>query len=86
MATYLVIHDVDDVDHWAGSPTRAEIFGPLGISARTFRGTPDSKQVGLILEIPDMAVFQEFMGSAAAAEAMKIDGVHPETLVVLSET
>lgn len=32
-----------------------------------------------------MAAFQEFMQSEAAAEAMKYDGVHPETLLILSE-
>jgi len=85
MATYLIIHDVDDVDHWASSPKRAEVFGPLGITVRTFRGAPDSKQVGLIAEIPDMDAFQALMGSEAAAEAMKFDGVHPETLVFMSE-
>jgi hypothetical protein len=32
-----------------------------------------------------MAAFQEFMQSEAASEAMKHDGVHPETLLILSE-
>ena len=32
-----------------------------------------------------MAAFQEFMQSEAAAEAMKHDGVRPETLLMLSE-
>jgi hypothetical protein len=59
MATVLVLHDVDDVDHWLSSPKREELFGPLGITARTFRGADGSKQVGLIAEIPDMAVWQE---------------------------
>jgi hypothetical protein len=44
-----------------------------------------SKRIGLILEIPDVAAFQEVMQSDAAAEAMKYDGVHPETLLILSE-
>jgi hypothetical protein len=85
MATYLVIHDVDDVDHWANSPKRAEVFGPLGITTRAFWGAPESKQVGLIVEIPDMDAFQKIMGSDVGAEAMRFDGVHPDTLVMLSE-
>jgi hypothetical protein len=85
MATHLVIHDVDDVDHWLSSPKREEVFGPLGITIRTFRGTAGSNQVGLIVEIPDVDAFQKIMGSEAGAEAMKFDGVHPETLVMLSE-
>jgi hypothetical protein len=32
-----------------------------------------------------MEAFQEFMKSDAAADAMKDDGVNPETLLVLSE-
>jgi hypothetical protein len=85
MPTVVAVHEVDDVDHWLSSPKREEIFGPLGITVRTFRGDEDSKQVGLIAEIPDMAVWQEMMQSEAGAEAMKFDGVRPETLVILTE-
>jgi hypothetical protein len=85
MATMLILHDVDDVEHWLKSPKREELFGPLGITARTFRGAEGSKQVGLIAEIPDMAVWEQTLQSAAGAEAMKFDGVHPETIVVMSE-
>jgi len=85
VATYLAFHEVDDVQHWLGSPKREEFFGPLGITIRTFHDPEGSKRVGLIVEIPDFAAFQELMQSEAAAEAMKYDGVHPETLVILSE-
>ncbi len=85
MATYLAFHEVDDVDHWLNSPKRAEIFGPMGITVRTFRDPEGSNRVGLIFEIPDMAAFQEFLQSEAAAEAMKHDGVRPETILILSE-
>jgi hypothetical protein len=85
LATYLAFHEVDDVQHWLSSPKREEIFGPMGITARTFHDPEGSNRVGLIVEIPDMAAFQEFMQSAAAAEAMKYDGVHPETLLILTE-
>lgn len=85
LATYLVFHEVDDVQHWLSSPKREEVFGPMGITARTFHDPEGSKRVGLIVEIPDMAAFQEFMQTEAAADAMKYDGVHPETMVILSE-
>ena len=85
LATYLAFHEVDDVQHWLGSPKRQEIFGPMGITARPFHDPEGSNRVGLIVEIPDMAVFQEFMQSEAAAEAMKYDGVRAETLVMLGE-
>ena len=85
LATYLAFHEVDDVQHWLSSPKRAELFGPMGISVRTFHDPEGSKRVGLILEIPDMAAFQDFMQTDAAAEAMKYDGVRPETLLILRE-
>jgi hypothetical protein len=85
LATYLAFHEVDDVQHWLSSPKREEVFGPLGITVRTFHDPEGSKRTGLILEIPDMAAFQEVMQSEAAAEAMKYDGVHPDTLLILTE-
>jgi hypothetical protein len=85
MPTVIVLHDVDDVEHWLSSPKREELFGPKGITARTFRGEEGSNQVGLVAEIPDMAVWQEILESEAGAEAMKFDGVRPETIKVLME-
>ncbi len=85
MPTLLVFHEVDDVDHWLASPKREEVFGPLGITIRTFRDPEGSNRVGLIAEIPDMAAFQEIRESEAGADAMKFDGVRPETLLTLVE-
>jgi hypothetical protein len=85
MATYLITHEVDDVDAWKASPTREELFGPMGITVRPFTDPAGSHRVGLIAEIPDMKVFQAFMQTDAAAAAMKHDGVRPETLLVLGE-
>jgi len=66
---------VDDVDHWLSSAKREEVFGPLGITVRSFRDPEGSNRVGLIAEIPDMAEWQELMQSEAGADAMKFDGV-----------
>ena len=85
MTTLIGFHEVDDVDHWLGSPRRSEIFGPMGITVRTFRDTESSNRTAVILDVPDMAAFQETMESEAAAEAMKHDGVRRETLVILAE-
>ena len=76
----MVVHEVDDVDHWLKSPKRQEFFGPLGITCRTFVDPEKSNTVGLIVEVPSMEVFAEAMGTPGAAEAMKFDGVRPETL------
>ena len=64
---------------------REEVFGPLGVSMRTFVDPTNASRVGLIAEIPDFDAFQEFMATPAAAEAMSADGVRPETLVILAE-
>jgi hypothetical protein len=86
MATLMVLHDVDDVEHWLSSPRRMELFTPLGMTARTFVVDREkSNRVGLVVEVPDMNSFQEVLGSEAAAEAMKFDGVRPETIVILTE-
>jgi len=85
MPTLIAFHEVDDVDHWLSSPKRAEEFASIGATVRTFRDPQGSNRVGLIAEIPDMAAFQEMMQSASAAEAMKHDGVRPETLLILEE-
>ena len=48
MATYVITHEVDDVEHWLSSPKREEVFGPMGISVRTFRDPDGSNKVALI--------------------------------------
>ncbi len=85
MPTLLVFHEVDDVDHWLASPKREEFFGPLGMTARTFRDPAGSNRVGLLAEVPSMEAWQAALGTPEAAEAMKEDGVRPETITVLVE-
>lgn len=85
MATLIAFHDVDDVDHWLSSPRRAELMGPIGVTVRTFVDPKKSNRTGLIIEVPDIAKFDELMASEAALEAMRFDGVHPESLVMLTE-
>jgi hypothetical protein len=85
MPTLLVFHEVEDVDHWVASSKREEFFGPLGMTARTFRDPNGSNRVGLLLEVPSLEALQEALQSDEAAEAMKSDGVRPETMLQLVE-
>jgi hypothetical protein len=85
MRTIMIFHEVDDVAHWLASPKRREIFGPLGITARTFVDSEHSKRVGLIVEAPSMDAFREAMAAPGAAEAMRHDGVRADTIMVLTE-
>jgi hypothetical protein len=85
MPTMLVVHEVEDVDHWLRSTTREEVFGPLGYTVRTFVDPANSRRVGLIVDGPGLGPFEQFMKTDAAADAMKRDGVRPDTVQVLVE-
>jgi hypothetical protein len=52
----------------------------------TFVDPQNSQRTGLSMAIPDMSAFQAVLDSPAGAEAMKHDGVDPETLVLLIES
>ena len=85
MPALLVLHDVDDVDHWLKSPKRQELMGPRGFTIRTFVDPTDSSRVGLVVEGATLGDFEELLKSDATAEAMKHDGVRPDTVRVLEE-
>jgi hypothetical protein len=86
MKTVMIFHEVDDVAHWLSSPKRKEVFGALGMTARTFVDPAKPNRVGLIVETPDMSVLQKMLESPEAAAAMKHDGVRPSTIVMLVES
>jgi hypothetical protein len=86
MATVLIFHEVDDVDAWLRSPKRDEFFGPLGMTARTFIDPTGTNRTGLVAEVPDLETLQAALQTDAAADAMKADGVRPETIVMLIES
>jgi hypothetical protein len=85
MATILIFHEVDDVDHWLHSPRRQEFFGPMGITGQLFTDPAKSNRVGLLMEVPDMQALQKSLQSEAAADAMSHDGVRPDTLLILEK-
>ena len=86
MPKVIATHEVDDVAHWLSSPKRADVFGEVASDIVTFVDPQNPKRVGLSMTIHDMTAFQAVLESAAGAEAMKYDGVHPDTLVVLVES
>ena len=87
MPTVVVHHDVKDTKHWLASPTRKEVFGPLGITnIRTFVDPQKPTQVALVMDVADMDKVMAFMQTKPAADAMAHDGVLPETLTFLIES
>lgn len=81
MSTVIAVHDVDDVGRWLSSPKRAEFFGARGMNVRTFVSSGGKKRVGLIIEnVPSPEELTKALQGADAAEAMKHDGVHPDTV------
>ena len=50
------------------------------MTTRTFRDPEGSKRVGLIVEVPSIEAYQAALQSEEAAEAMKFDGVRPDTI------
>ena len=86
MPKLIVTHEVDDVAHWSTSPKREEVFSGVATDIRTFVDPTRANQVGLSMDVADMAAFQAVMESEAGAAAMQYDGVHPDTLVVYVAT
>jgi hypothetical protein len=83
MTTVIVVHDVDDVAQWLSSPKRAEFFGRFGMTVKTFVDPGGKNRVGLIIEnVPGLDALNEALQGADAAEAMKHDGVHPDTVEI----
>jgi hypothetical protein len=81
MSTVIVIHEVDDVDHWVASPKRAEFFGAHGMTVRTFVDPAGGNRVGVIVEnVPSLDALTEALAGPDAAAAMAHDGVRPDTV------
>jgi hypothetical protein len=55
------------------------------MSVRTFHDPEGSNRVGLIVEVPSVEAWQAALQTEEAAEAMKYDGVRPETIIGLVE-
>jgi hypothetical protein len=83
MITVIAVHDVDDVAHWLSSPKREELFGAQGMTVQTFISPSGKNRVGLIIgNVPSLNALTEVLEGAEAAEAMKYDGVHPDTVEI----
>ncbi|MDJ0858021.1 MAG: hypothetical protein QNI90_08865 [Dinoroseobacter sp.] len=85
MPKLIAVHEVNDVDHWLASPKRAEVFAGIATNMQTYVLPDAPNKVALSMEVADMDALDAMMKSAAGAEAMKYDGVRPETVVMYIE-
>ena len=90
MTMAIIFHEVQDGAVWAkawekGPGSRHEMFGQFGIKCRSFRDPDDANTTGVLLEIPDMAKFQELLQSSEGQTAMREDGLKAETMRMLVE-
>jgi hypothetical protein len=86
MPKVVVSHDVDDTEHWLSQTTREEIFGSLGVTnIQTYTNPDKPTQVALTLDVPDLDALMKALDSPEAAEAMKADGVHADSLTFFIE-
>jgi hypothetical protein len=82
----LIHHDVDDTEKWLAATTREEFFGPLGVTdIKTYTNPQKPTQVGLTMEVSDLDALTAALQTPEAAEAMKKDGVHGDSVVLCVE-
>ena len=87
MPKILVHHDVDDAEHWLAQATREEFFGALGVTdIKTYTNPERPTQVGLTMDVPDLEALLAALQTPEAADAMKNDGVHADSVVILVES
>lgn len=82
MPKLIVTHEVDDVAHWLASPKREELLAGVATNITTFVLPGDANQVAVSMDVADMDALDALMKSDAGAEAMKSDGVRPDTVVI----
>jgi len=86
MATVLITHEVEDVQHWSSSPGRAQFFGSLGYTVRTFTDPTNEHRVGLIVEGPGLDPLLQAVQTTEGAKALQGDGVRTETIQTYVES
>ncbi len=90
MTTIFVFCETEDGENWAkawtrGEGTRHEMFEKMGIKCRTFRDSNNHHSSGVLFDIPDMTVFENFLEGDEVKQAMAEDGLKLETFRMLTE-
>ena len=56
------------------------------MTAQTFVDPDKTNRVGLLVTVSDLDTLRNALATEGAADAMKFDGVRPETIVMLVES
>ena len=83
MTSVVVFAEVDDVDTWLKATERQRLLEPNGITGQCLTDSAGSSRVALLLEVPDMAAFEQLAASQEAVTAQLAEGVRPDTIVIL---
>ena len=83
MPKIIMMHEVDNVDHWLASPKRQEVFAGIAENVETYVDPTKVNRVGLSMTVADMDALGAMLQSDIGAAAMKHDGVRPETVVMM---
>ncbi len=87
MPKILIHHDVDNAEHWLAQTTREEFFGSLGVTdVKTYTNPEQPTKVGLTMDVPDLDALLAALQTPEAAEAMRNDGVHADSVVICVES
>jgi ketosteroid isomerase-like protein len=88
--TIAITHDVKDADHWlaawTGENSRRQMFAQHGApNVRVFQNPKMRKQVGLVIDVEDMAAFEALLNSDQGAAAEAEDGVIVDSMRMYTE-
>ena len=86
----VIIHEVNDADRWLaawqGEDSRHDLFKADGAAhVHTFTNPDNPHQVGLVINVSDMAALGAMLESEEGMAAAETDGVRRDTLRVLTE-
>ena len=82
MTKLIVTHEVDDIAHWRASPKRDEVFAAVATNLQTHVLPGDTSRVAISMDVANMDALGAMLKSDIGAQAMKHDGVRPETIVM----
>ena len=72
MTLVIGYHEIDDSAHWLASPKREEVFGPLGITVRTFLDPENPNRAAVLA---DVSRHGRLSGSDAVPSRCRRDGL-----------